>query len=59
MSKGPEPNAFHESDLQFLEIFSREVAAALNTLELLVAQQANTAQASVEAIHREVAFARG
>ena len=29
---------------------------ALNTLELLVAQQANTAQASVEAIHREVAL---
>ncbi len=54
--ESPEPNAFQEGDLQFLEIFSREVAAALNTLELLVAQQANTAQASVEAIHREVAL---
>jgi len=54
--ESPEPNAFHEGDLQFLEIFSREVAGALNTLELLVAQQANTAQASVEAIHREVAL---
>lgn len=54
--ESPEPNAFHQGDLQFLEIFSREVAAALNTLELLVAQQANTAQASVEAIHREVAL---
>ena len=54
--ESPEPNAFHQDDLQFLEIFSREVAAALNTLELLVAQQANTAQASVEAIHREVAL---
>ena len=42
--------------MQFLEIYSRDVANALNTLELLVAQQANTAQASVEAIHREVAL---
>ena len=54
--ESPEPRAFTESDLQFLEIFSRDVASALNTLELLVAQQANTAQASVEAIHREVAL---
>jgi len=54
--ESPEPRAFSESDLQFLEIFCRDVAAALNTLELLVAQQANTAQASVEAIHREVAL---
>ena len=54
--ESPEPRAFSESDLQFLEIFSRDVAAALNTLELLVAQQANTAQASAEAIHREVAL---
>ncbi len=54
--ESPEPGAFTESDLQFLEIFSRDLAAALNTLELLVAQQANTAQASVEAIHCEVAL---
>ncbi|MCA9150925.1 MAG: response regulator, partial [Planctomycetales bacterium] len=54
--ESPEPRAFTENDLQFLEIFSRDVANALNTLELLVAQQANTAQASVEAIHREVAM---
>ena len=54
--ESPEPHAFTPSDLQFLEIFSRDVAVALNTLELLVAQQANTAQASVEAIHREVAL---
>jgi CheY-like chemotaxis protein/PAS domain-containing protein len=54
--ESPEPHAFTESDLQFLEIFSRDVAAALNTLELLVAQHANTAQASVEAIHGAVAL---
>ncbi len=52
----PNAKAFTESDLQFLEIFSRDVAIALNTLELLVAQQANTAMASVEAIHGEVAL---
>jgi CheY-like chemotaxis protein len=54
--ESPKPRAFTESDLQFLEIFSRDVAMALNTLELLVAQQANTAQASVDAIHGEVAL---
>lgn len=54
--ESPEPRAFTESDLQFLEIFSRDLAVALNTLELLVAQQANTAQASAEAIHSAVAL---
>ena len=54
--ESPSPGAFTESDLQFLEIFSRDVARALTTLELLVAQQANTALASVEAIHGEVAL---
>jgi CheY-like chemotaxis protein len=54
--ESPQPHAFSENDLQFLEIFSRDVAVALNTLELLVAQQANTAQASVEAIHGKVAL---
>ena len=54
--ESPEPGGFTEQDLQFLEIFSRDIANALHTLELLVAQQANTAQASVEAIHSEVAL---
>lgn len=54
--ESPEPRAFSESDLQFLEIFSRDVAVALNTLELLVAQQASAAQESVEAIHSAVAL---
>ena len=54
--ESPRPRGFTESDLQFLEIFSRDVAMAVNTLELLVAQQANTAQASVEAIHGKVAL---
>lgn len=50
------PRAFNENDLQFLEIFTRDVAAALNTLELLVAEKASTAAASVEAIHSAVAL---
>ena len=54
--ESPEPRAFSESDLQFLEIFSRDIAVALNTLELMVAQRASTAQESVEAIHGAVAL---
>jgi len=54
--ESPEPRAFSESDLQFLEIFSRDIAVALNTLELMVAQKASTAQESVEAIHGAVAM---
>lgn len=54
--ESPEPRAFYESDLQFLEIFSRDVAVALNTLELLVAEKASTAAESVEAIHTAVAL---
>ena len=51
-----EPRAFTESDLQFLEIFGRDVAAALNTLELLVAERASMAAESCEAIHSAVAL---
>jgi CheY-like chemotaxis protein/putative methionine-R-sulfoxide reductase with GAF domain len=54
--ESPEPRAFSESDLQFLEIFARDVAAALNTLELLAVEKANTAAASVTAIHSAVAL---
>jgi CheY-like chemotaxis protein/PAS domain-containing protein len=54
--ESPEPRAFSESDLQFLEIFTRDVAAALNTLELLVAEKATTVAENVEAIHSAVAL---
>ncbi len=54
--ESPEPAAFSDSDLQFLEIFARDIAFALNTLELLVAQKANTAQQSCDAIHSAVAL---
>ena len=54
--ESPEPRAFSESDLQFLEIFCRDVAGALNTFELLVAEKATAAAESVEAIHSAVAL---
>ena len=54
--ESPEPRAFTESDLQFLEIFTRDVAVALNTLELLVAEKATAVAESVEAIHSAVAL---
>jgi CheY-like chemotaxis protein len=53
--ESPEVGAFSESDLQLLEIFARDIAVALNTLELLAAQRTNTAQQSIHAIHSAVA----
>ena len=52
----PDVAAFSESDLQFVEAFSRDIAQALNTLELLAAEKTNTAHESVEAIHSAVAL---
>lgn len=54
--ESPEPRAFTENDLQFLEIFARDVALALNTLELLAAEKVSTTAANVEAIHSAVAL---
>ena len=54
--ESPEPGAFSESDLQFLDLFARDVAMALGTLELLVAEKMTTANESIEAIGREVAL---
>jgi CheY-like chemotaxis protein/GAF domain-containing protein len=54
--ESPEANAFGEDDLQFTELFSREVATAIHTLELLTAEKHSTATQSIEAISREVAL---
>ena len=54
--ESPETGAFTKEDLDFLELFSQNVAAALHTLDLLSAEKAGTAVASVEAIHRAVAM---
>ena len=53
--ESPREGAFSENDLQFLELFSREVAFALNTLELLVVEKMTTVNKSTELILREVA----
>jgi CheY-like chemotaxis protein/GAF domain-containing protein len=52
--ESPRPNEFTQGDLQFTELFSREVAAALHTLDLLSAQQECTAAQSIEAVNREI-----
>jgi CheY-like chemotaxis protein len=54
--ESPHLGAFGEHDLQFAEIFSREIAAALHTLDLLNAEKRCTTSQSVEAISREVAL---
>ncbi|MGC8644165.1 MAG: response regulator, partial [Isosphaeraceae bacterium] len=54
--ESPQPNNFDDRDRQFLEIYGRNIAAALNTLELLQAEKESTASASVQAISREVAI---
>jgi CheY-like chemotaxis protein len=54
--ESPEPHGFTESDLQFLEIFTRDVAVAINTLDLLVAEKVNAMVEGVEAIHSAVAL---
>lgn len=52
--ESPRPNGFTQDDLQFTELFSRDVAAALHTLDLLNAQQECTASQSIEAVSREI-----
>jgi CheY-like chemotaxis protein/PAS domain-containing protein len=54
--ESPTLHGFGEQDLQFAEIFCREIASALHTLELLSAEKHSTATRSVEAIGREVAL---
>lgn len=54
--ESPRVNGFGEDDLQFTELFSKEIAAALHTLDLLSAQQVCTASQSIEAVNKEVAL---
>lgn len=53
--ESPETDAFDEQDLQFLELFSREIAVALNTLDLLMAERQSTAVEGTKLILKEVA----
>ena len=54
--ESPRVNGFGPDDLQFTELFSKEIAAALHTLDLLTAQQVCTAGQSIEAVNKEVAL---
>ncbi|MBX9581918.1 MAG: GAF domain-containing protein, partial [Gemmataceae bacterium] len=54
--ESPRANGFGPDELQFTELFSKEVAAALHTLDLLIAQQGCTANQSIEAVNKEVAL---
>lgn len=52
--ESPRPQGFTENDLQFLELFAREIAVALNTLELLAVEKISTATESTKLILSEV-----
>ncbi|MBN9122314.1 MAG: GAF domain-containing protein [Planctomycetes bacterium] len=54
--ESPRTNGFGPDDLQFTELFSKEIAAALHTLDLLSAQQVCTAGQSIEAVNKEIAL---
>ncbi|MEM9943252.1 MAG: response regulator [Planctomycetota bacterium] len=53
--ESPEIGAFTENDLLFVQSFARDIAVALNTLELLNAQRTDAAIESVTEIQRAVA----
>lgn len=48
--ESPRAGAFTENDLQFLELFAREIAMALNTLELLTVEKISSVTQSAETI---------
>lgn len=54
--ESPRVHGFGPDDLQFTELFSKEIAAALHTLDLLSAQQVCTASQSIEAVNKEIAL---
>jgi len=54
--ESPIPRAFSELDQLLIEVFARDVAVAIHTLELLTAEKVGTTAASIEAIHSEVAL---
>lgn len=53
--ESPKTQAFSHQDLQLLELFSREVAMALNTLELLAVEKVASVAESTTLILNEVA----
>jgi two-component system, sensor histidine kinase SagS len=54
--ESPKPSAFSGEDLQFAELFSREIAQSLHTLDLLRAQQSCSATQAIDAVNRGIAL---
>jgi CheY-like chemotaxis protein len=54
--ESPRADGFGPDDLQFTELFSKEIAAALHTLDLLSAQHVCTAGQMSEALNKEIAI---
>jgi CheY-like chemotaxis protein len=54
--ESPRINGFGPDDLQFTELFSKEIAAALRTLDLINAQQDCTVMQSIDAVNKEIAL---
>jgi GAF domain-containing protein/CheY-like chemotaxis protein len=54
--ESPEPNAFGPEDLQFTELFARELARSLHTLNLLNAQEQCAAMGTIDLVNKEIAL---
>ncbi len=54
--ESPQLHGFSPQDVQFAEIFCRELASALHTLDLLLVERKATAEESIEAINRAVSI---
>lgn len=54
--ESPQLDAFSLEDVQFVETFSRELATALHTLELLTVEKQTATAKAIDAVTREVAL---
>jgi GAF domain-containing protein/ActR/RegA family two-component response regulator len=54
--ESPEPNAFGPEDLQFTELFARELARSLHTLNLLNAQEQCATLGVIDLVNKEIAL---
>lgn len=54
--ESPQVNAFAPEDLQFTELFARELARCLHTLNLLNAQEQYAAAGVIENVNRDIAL---
>jgi CheY-like chemotaxis protein len=54
--ESPNVNAFGPEDLQFTELFARELARSLNTLNLLNAQEQFAAAGVIDSVNRDIAM---